>query len=369
MRAFIGLVRKEFIQIRRDTNMLRIIFLMPILQLLVLGYAVNTDVKLLDTDVYDFDRSQYSREFVRSFEAGDYFRIDEKLTGPLPDTLWQLEEQFERGETELALIIPEDFSERLTEGNSVTVGLIADGSDANAARAGLGYASQIVRDYSLAVTGMEMPQDIRHKFLYNPELESVYYMVPGIVATLLTMITMTLTAMGIVREREAGTLEQLSVTPISSHALLAGKIATFAAVGMLEMGVALAFGILWFHIPFVGSWFLLGALSLLYLLTTLGLGTFFSTITTTQQQAMFIAWFFSIFCILTSGFFSPIGNMPGWMQTITMINPMRYFMVIVRGIMMKGSGLFDLWQEVVAIGIYGFVMFLLATTRFSKRTS
>ena len=369
MRAFLGLIRKEFIQIRRDPNMLRIILLMPIIQLLLLGYAVNTDVKLLDTDVYDFDRSRDSREFVRSFEAGDYFRIDEKLTNPESEPLWLLDDQFKRGETELALIIPPDFSERLTQGKSVTVGLIADGSDANAARAGLGYASQIVRDYSLKVTGLEVSQKIRHKALYNPELKSVYYMVPGIVATLLTMVTMMLTAMAIVREREMGTLEQISVTPISGHTLLLGKITTFAALGMLELGVALAIGILWFNIPFVGSPLLLAGLSLLYLIATLGLGTFFSTVTSTQQQAMFLAWFFSIFCILTSGFFTPIANMPIWMQRVTLLNPMRYFMQIVRSIMMKGSGAFDLWPEILAIAIYGLVIFGLAASRFSKRTA
>jgi ABC-2 type transport system permease protein len=194
-------------------------------------------------------------------------------------------------------------------------------------------------------------------------------MVPGIVATLLTMVTTMLTSMGIVRERESGTLEQISVTPISGRVLLAGKITTFALLGLMEMGLALTVGVLWFGIPFAGSvWFLLG-ISALYLLTTLGMGTFFSTITSTQQQAMFLAWFFSVFAILTSGFFTPISNMPGWMQNITLINPMRYFMAVVRGIMMKGSGPADLLPDIAAIAAYGVTIFTLAAARFRKRTA
>ena len=368
-RGYIGLIRKEFIQIRRDSNMLQIIFLMPIIQLLLLGYAVNTDVKQLDIDIYDFDRSTHSREFVRSFEAGDHFAPEEVINHPDTGPTWELAERFKTNKTQLALLIPPDFSEKLTRNEHVTVGLIADGSDANAARAGLGYAGQIVRKYSNHATGVEMPLEIRHNFLYNPELESVYYMIPGIIVTLLTMVTTMLTSMGIVRERESGTLEQISVTPISSHVLLAGKITTFAFLGLLEMGLALAVGILWFGIPFAGSpWFLLG-ISALYLLTTLGMGTFFSTITSTQQQAMFLAWFFSIFAILTSGFFSPISNMPPWMQNITLLNPMRYFMTVVRGIMMKGSGPTDLLPDILAITIYGLTVFTLAAARFRKRTA
>ena len=368
-RAYTGLIKKEFIQLRRDPTMLRIVLLMPILQLLLLGYAVNTDVKLLDTDVYDFDRSTDSRELIRSFKAGDYFVPQERLVAPDTRPLWDLQDRFRGNETQLAVIIPEDFSERLAQGKNVSIGLVADGSDANAARVGLGYSGQIVRQYSQRITGMELPLEIRHKFRYNPELESVYYMVPGIVSTLLTMVTMMLTAMGIVREREAGTLEQISVTPIAGYVLLLGKISTFALLGLAEMLIALAFGILWFGIPFAGSPLFLAAMCALYLLTTLGLGTFFSTVTSTQQQAMFISWFFSIFFILTSGFFTPISNMPVWMQKVTVINPMRFFMDIVRSIMMKGSGPTDLAPEIIAIAVYGVVILTLAVARFHKRTA
>jgi len=369
MRAFLALLRKEFIQLRRDKAMLRIALLAPIIQLLFLGYAVNTDVKRLATDVYDFDQSQHSREFVRSFEAGEYFTPQPRLAQSGREPLWELDRRFKSGRAELAIIIPDDFSEQLSRGGSATIGMIADGSDANAARTGLGYAGQIVRRYSERVTGAEMPLEIRAQFLYNPELESVYFMVPGIVATLLTMITMILTAMGIVREKEAGTLEQLVVTPISASALLAGKICAFGVLGLFEMAAALTVGVLWFGIPFAGSPLLLFALAGLYLLTTLGMGTFFSTVTSTQQQAMFLAWFFAIFAMLTSGFFTPISNMPDWMQKITLLNPMSYFMTIVRGIMMKGAGIADLLPEIAATAAYGLIIFSLSALRFHKRAA
>ncbi len=212
-----------------------------------------------------------------------------------------------------------------------------------------------------------MPIDVRPAVLYNPEAESVYYMVPGIVATLLTMVTVMLTSMAIVRERENGTLEQILVTPISRATLLAGKLFPFAVLGLFEMILALTVGVLWFGIPFVGSPVLLFALAALYLLTTLGMGLFFSTVTSTQQQAMFFAWFFSVFCILTSGFFTPISNMPQWMKYVTLLNPMRFFMEITRSIMMKGSGLFELLPDVYAMVIFGVVVLGFSMLRFSKR--
>ena len=368
-RAYIGIIRKEFLQVFRDPNMIRIIFLVPVVQLLLLGYAVNVDVREIDLDVYDYDQSQLSREFVRSMEAGEYFVTTEDDQLKEVARLWELDRRFKSSSSQMAVIIPEDFSEKLTSGDSVTIGLIADGVDANAARIGQGYAAQIVLQFSQKAVGFFPPVDIRNRVLYNPESESVYYMVPGIVVTLLTMITIILTSMAIVREREVGTLEQLLVTPISRFTLLMGKISTFAILGLVEMVIALAVGVLWFGIPFEGSVTLLFALSIVYLFATLGIGMFFSTITSTQQQAMFFAWFFSIFAILTSGFFTPIANMPQAVQYVTYLNPMRYFMVIVRGIMMKGAGVTDLWPEILATAAYGVAIFVFAISQFKKRTA
>ena len=360
--TLIGLVRKEFIQVFRDTNMLRLIFAIPIIQIVLFGYVVNTEVKQLNLDVYDYDHSRLSREFVNSTSVGDYF-----IPVSPDQQVLSLEKRFESGASELAMIIPNDFSEKLEKREMVTIGLIADGTNANATAAGLGYMGQITHEFSQKVTGIRPPVDIKYRFLYNPEIESVYFMVPGIIAALLTMVTTMLTSMAIVRERERGTLEQLLVTPITTSALLLGKVIPFAVLGLFEMMLALTVGVLWFGVPFIGSPMLLLALSLLYLLTTLGVGLFFSTVTSTQQQAMFFAWFFSISVFLTSGFFTPISNMPEWMQYITYANPMRYFVEIARGIMMKGSGFGDLLDNIYPLAIFGVTIFSFAAIRFSKR--
>ncbi len=362
MRTVLALVKKEFLQVFRDRIMLQLIFLMPIIQLLILGYAINVDVKLIYTAVYDYDRSQLSREFVRSLSAGDYF-VCRSSDIPLPD----VERGFTENRYNTALVIPEDFSEKLEEGKSVKAGFIVDATNANSAAIAIGYAGLITGQFNQRIAGVERPVSMRQKTLYNPEGESVYYMVPGIVAVLLTMITAMLTSMGIVREREVGTLEQLMVTPISTPAFILGKTIPFAVIGFVEMSIALAFGIFWFNIPFAGSWTLLYSLSFIYLFTALGVGMFISTVTGTQQQAMFFAWFFSIFAILTSGFFTPIENMPELVQYITYLNPLRYFMKIVRGIMMKGSGVDALYPEILAMIIFSAVIFGFSWLRFSKR--
>ncbi len=363
-RSLIGLIRKEFIQVLRDPNMVRLIFLMPVIQLLLFGYVVNTEVKLIGTEVYDLDRSQDSREFIRSLQAGDYFtpRKAER-------SILKLQDAFKTGEADMALIIPTGFSEALVEGRPVEIGLIVDGANANSANIGMSYATQIAGEFSQRRLDLDFPLKTSYRFYYNPEMKSQYFMVPAIVAALLTMITVMLTSMAIVREREQGTLEQIMVTPITGTTLLLGKVLPFAILGLVEMVIALALGILWFQIPFVGSPLLLLGLSLLYLLTTLGLGLFFSTVTSTQQQAMFFAWFFSVFALLTSGFFTPIENMPMAVQYVTYINPMRYFVEIVRGIILKGSGATDLWPEIYPLIVFGVAIFTFAAMRFTKRTS
>lgn len=366
-RAFLGVIRKEFIQAFRDKNNLRMLFVMPMIQLIVMGYAVNTDVKKLWLDVYDFSQTEYSRRLVESLRSAGYFVPDNRQVSGDQVPIWQLEQRFREGKAEMALVIPTDFSEKLQTGKAATIAWISDGSDANATRIGAGYAGQIVRTFSSQITGRKPNIEIRSEFLYNPEAESVNFMVPGIAATLLTMLTLMMTAMAIVREREMGTLEQVLVTPMSAITLLLGKISAFAITSMVVMGLTLNLGVLWFGVPFVGSSILLIALSLLYLLTTLGLGMFISTLTHTQQQAMFLAWFFSIFTMLTSGYFTPIANMPGWMQNVTLVNPMRYFIEIVRGIMMKGAGFNDMLDDIIPLAIFGVLIFTLSALRFHKR--
>jgi ABC-2 type transport system permease protein len=247
------------------------------------------------------------------------------------------------------------------------VGLLVDGTNANSAAIAMAYANVITSQFNRRITGLQMPVTLRARMLYNPEAKSLYYTIPGIVALLLTMITAMLTSMAIVREREIGTLEQLMVTPITTPALILGKTIPFAILGFIEISVALFFGITWFKIPFAGSWALLYGLAFIYLFTSLGVGMLISTVTTSQQQAMFFTWFFAIFAIMTSGFFAPIANMPQALQYLTYLNPLRYFMKIVRSIMMKGAGLDVLYPEVIAMIIFGLVLFTISSLRFSKR--
>jgi len=362
IRSVLALIKKEFLQVFRDRNMLRLIFLMPMIQLLLLGYAVNVDVKNIDLKVYDYDRTSYSREYIHSFTPGSYFNV---VGSDIP--LLDADHGFQTKDFTTALIIPKDFGANIKLGRQAKVGLLVDGSNANSAAISLGYANMISYKFSERNAGFKTPISLRQKILYNPEMESVYYMVPGIVATLLTMVTVMLTSMAIVREREVGTLEQLMVTPMSTSSLILGKTIPFAVLGYIEMSIALLFGILWFGIPFAGSWGLLYFLSFIYLFTTLGVGMFISTISKTQQQAMFYAWFFSVFVILTSGFFTPIANMPEVIQVITYLNPLRYFIIITRGIMMKAASIPVLYPEIIAMVIFGTVIFGLAWMRYSKR--
>jgi ABC-2 type transport system permease protein len=362
IRMTLALIRKELYQVVRDRKMLAMIFIMPIFQLLILGYAVSTDVKYIYTAVYDYDKSELSREYIKSLSAGNYF-----ITGSSPWSVLDADIGFKENQYSAVLIIPPNFSRDLESQKKVKVGLLIDGTNANLASIAMGYASVITSQFNQRVTGMSLPISLRTRLLYNPEAQSLYFTIPGVVALLLTMITAMLTSMAIVREREVGTLEQLMVTPITTPALILGKTIPFALLGFLEISVALFLGITWFHIPFIGSWALLYLLAFIYLFTSLGVGMFISTISSSQQQAMFFTWFFAIFAIMTSGFFTPIGNMPEVLQYLTYLNPLRYFMKIVRAIMMKGAGLDVLYPELIAMIIFGLVLFTFSVLRFSKR--
>jgi ABC-2 type transport system permease protein len=323
---------------------------------------VNFDVKRIRTALYDYDRSRLSREFARSLSVGDYFVLEET---DIPLTAVDL--GFKANRYSAALVIPVDFSRRLEEGKSTTVGFLVDGTNANSAGIALGYAGVITQRFNERQIAFSSPIGLRQKVLYNPDVRSVNYMVPGVVAILLTMVTVLLTSMAIVREREMGTLEQVMVTPISARAFILGKTMPFAILAFAEISLALAVGILWFRIPFAGSWPLLYGTAFIFLFTTLGVGMLISTVSTTQQQAMFFAWFFSLFTIMTSGFFTPIENMPVVVRYITLLNPMRYFMKVIRGIMMKGAGVDTLYPDIIAMLVFSAAIFTISWRRFSKR--
>jgi len=365
------LVRKELIELKADPRLFGIVILAPILQLVVLGYAATTDVKDIPLLVVDGDRSTVSRQLVERFDASANFYIVDVVSGGNA-----VERRLEDGSAWMALTIPAGFGQRLSAGRPDTVQVIADGTDSNSTGVALGYARSVVaafsaektRELNPALAGRAAPIEADIRVWFNPRLESRDFMVPGIVALLLLVVTTNLSAMAIVREREVGTLEQLNVTPLARWELIVGKLLPYALIGMFDVVLVTLVAVYWFEVPFLGSFPLLFASSMIYLLSTLGLGLFVSTISQTQQQASMTATFFFLTpMIYLSGFTFPIENMPGWIQWVTYLIPLRYFLVIVRGIFLKGVGIAVLWPQIAALLACGLVLIALATLRSSKR--
>jgi len=373
MKGVLHLVRKELRQIFRDPTMLRIIFLMPLMQLFILGYAVTFDVKNVALLMIDRDGTSASRQLVDRFTHNEHFVVKR-----IADPGGRIEGYLRRGEAVLAVVIPKNFGRSLETGTRAEVEILLDGQNSNTAGIALGYCNRILYRFASdrMAEGLARSPGIARaarfiepetRIWYNPELRSVYFMIPGIIAILLTIITMLLTGLAIVKERETGTLEQLLVTPLKPWQIIAGKTIPFAMLGIAEMALATTAGVLWFHIPIVGNVALLALLAFTFILATLGLGVLISTLAGTQQQALFITWFFLQIFILLSGLFYPIENMPRAVQTITVINPLRYFVAINREIFLKGGGLDVLWPELRSLLVIGVCVFGFATLRFHKR--
>lgn len=372
MSAILALVRKEFLQIRRDRRVLPIILIMPVLQLVILGYAVSTEVRHLATLVVDLDRSQASRALQDRFERSGYFDIRYRVgeESRIPAAL-------DRGEAVVALVIPPGYARELAAGRTIPVQFVVDGSNANTATLALGYARQIVGAEGTRIAmerlGLRpnerppMPLNASVRVWFNPDLKAVNYMIPGVVAMILTMVTMTMPATAIVREKERGTIEQLIVTPLSPVQLVIGKVIPFIIIGYADIFLVLAVGKFWFAVPMAGSGTLLLVLSGLFILCTLGLGLFISSVSQTQQQALMLGFFFNPPMMLLSGFIFPIESMPEAMQYVTYLIPLRYFLLIIRGIFLKGVGLEVLWPQALALGAFGLVILALSARRFGKR--
>ena len=370
------LIWKELIELRQDPRLFGIVVLAPILQLFLLAYAATTDVKNVPIVVVDADRSSASRELTARFDASPSFTVTQVLASPD-----EVDPVLERGGAWMAIVVPRGYGAVLASGQPQAVQILADGSDANSAGVSLSYASNLIAGYSqerastaaMAAGRADVPvpgiQPVVRVW-FNPRLESRDFMIPGIVALLLLVITTNLSSMAIVREKELGTLEQLNVTPLSRSELIVGKLLPYALVGLIDVVLVLSVAILWFHIPMRGSYLLLGGTTLIYLITTLGLGLFVSTVSSTQQQAMMTAtFFFLIPMMLLSGFVFPIENMPKPVQPFTLLIPLRYFLVILRSIFLKGVGLDVLWPQVAALTGWGVAILMLAIARSSKTTA
>jgi ABC-2 type transport system permease protein len=363
------MVRKELIELRGDPRLFGLVIMAPIIQLTMLGYAATTDVRDVPMVVVDSDRSSASRELISRFDASQNFVVVDAVS-----SLDAIESYLDEGRAWMALSIPAEYGEHIRTRTPTSVQVIADGSDASSTNVALGYAGTLIASYArelAASSGMAtqaplVGADVRVWF--NPRLESRDFMIPGIVALLLLVITTNLSSMAIVREKELGTLEQLNVTPLARWELIVGKLLPYAAIGMLDVLLVVSVAVFWFEIPVRGSVALLLGMSLVYLLSTLGLGLFVSTISSTQQQAMMTTTFFLLLpMVFLSGFVFPIENMPEWIQPITYLIPLRYFLVIVRDIFMKGVGLETFWPEAIALLAWGLIVLTLATLRSSKR--
>ena len=362
------IIRKEFLELRQDPRLFGIVIIAPIVQLAMLGYAATTDVRNVPLVVVDRDGSSESRALVSRFNASPSFDVIDQVA-----STDQVDPYLDSGAAWMALDIPADYGDRIRSGRPTTVQVVADGTDANSTNVALGYAGTLIAAYARELAsppgGSPNPlisADVRVWF--NPQLESKDFMIPGILALLLLVVTTNLSSMSIVREKELGTLEQLNVTPITRWELIVGKMLPYAFIGVIDVLLVVGVALYWFEVPLRGSFTLLLAMCLVYLLTTLGLGLFVSTISRTQQQAMMTAsFFFLIPMVFLSGFVFPIENMPAVIQPFTYLIPLRYFLVILRGIFLKGVGLETLWPDALALLGWGVAILVLATLRSSKR--
>jgi len=363
---------KEFIQVFRDPKARTVIFVIPCFQVLVIGYAVTTDVKHVATAVYDLDNSVTSRELTARFVKSGYFDVVAYLHDPA-----QVDAMIDRGEATAVLHYDRGFAAELRAGRTAQVQLILDGTGSNTAGIVLSYAGKIAEEYSRQVLvsryqkslgAITMPGqvDLRSRAWFNDNLESREFYVPGVIVIVVTLVTLLLTSMAIVREKEIGTMEQIMVTPITPVEFILGKTVPFALIGFIDVFLVAMIGIFWFDVPMRGSMALLFGGTSLYLMTTLGVGLLISTVSQTQQQAMMSTFFFFFPAMLLSGFAFPIANMPQVVQYLTYLNPMRYFLVVIRGIFLKGVGVEVLWTQLVPLGIIGACVLVMATRRLHK---
>ncbi len=367
-----SIVRKEFVQIFRDPRTLALIIVMPIIQLFLLGYAATTDVRNIPVAILDQNQTPQSRELLDAFRAADYFRIDYYVNSP--DEYQKL---IESGKIRAALVIPPDYDSQLLDGKAQAL-FVLDGSDGSVGATALSTARQIGQSYATKVLEQQMtlrsssalpapPLEVRTQVWYNPDFRSAYFMIPGVIGMILSFITTILTATTIVRERERGTIEQLIVTPIRSWELIVGKLLPYVILAFIETFEILIIGHLAFAVPVRGSLLLITLASGLFLMSSLGIGLFASTVANTQQEAMLTVMMFNLPMIFLSGFFFPIQAMPKFLQLVSYAIPLRYYLVVIRALMIKGVGFAAIQSEIISLTIFGVVIMGAAAMRFRKR--
>jgi ABC-2 type transport system permease protein len=377
----LAILWKEFFQTLRDPRRRSLLIGPPLLQLVLFGYAVNLDVEHAPIAWMDMDRTPESRELLAAYQGSRYFRIT-----ALPATDNEVQDLMDHGKVQAVLRVLPGYARDVKRGDSASLQILVDGTNSNTASIVASYATQIALTHANktladrqksrlvglttkiggaapAVTPILTAQS---RVWFNPDLVSRVYFVPGVIVNIIALVTIMLTSMSIVREKEIGTMEQLLVTPVKPLELIIGKLLPFAAVGVVEVALVVVAALLIFHVPIRGNILLLFGCSLLYLLSTLGVGLFISTISQTQQQAMMASFFFFMPAMLLSGFAFPIRNMPPAAQYLTYLNPLRYFMQIVRDLFLKGVGVASLWQEILALFVFGVAILSLSALRFHK---
>lgn len=371
MRTIGYIIRKEFIQIFRNRSMLPIIFVMPVIQLIILANAATLDLKKINMVVVDNDMTQYSRSLIAKFNGSPFYNIQGAFF-----SVKEAEDFLHKGKANAILHIPQNFEKDLIKENTAKVQLLIDAINGMAAGLVNAYSSAIIADFNKEVIfdlvttpipdGLNKSINTIPYYWFNPQLSYKNFMVPGILGVLIIMIGMFLACMNLVREKEIGTIEQINVTPINKFHFIAGKLLPFWILALMELAFGLTVGKLLFNIPFLGSIPLLFGFSALFLLVILGFGLFISTFADTQQQAMFIAWFIFMVFVMMSGLFTSVENMPVWAQKLNYINPLAYFMRVIRMILLKGSGLKDIINEVLILTGYFAVIINLAIWRYKK---
>jgi ABC-2 type transport system permease protein len=368
----LSIIRKEFIQIFRDTRTLVLILVIPIMQLFLLGYSATSDVRNIPLAVLDRSRSVESRALLDAYRAADYFRIAYMVASES-----EIEDLILSGSARAAVIIPPDYAQRLADGNA-QIAFILDGSDPTSASTALSAAQLIGQAYSTRLllqkferSGMNLrvqpPLEVRTTVWFNPDLISAHFMIPGVIGMILYAIAAILTATSVVRERERGTIEQLIVTPIRPWELIVGKLMPYVLLGFFNTIEVLAVGHWWFHVPIRGDLGLIIVLSGIFMITGLGIGLLASTIANTQQEAMLTVWMTLLPSIFLSGFFFPLEAMPKILQWISYLMPLRYYLVIIRSLLLKGVGIETIRTEVFAMTLFAIGIMTLAALRFHKR--
>jgi ABC-2 type transport system permease protein len=369
----LSLIRKEFLQIRRDPRTLVLVIVIPIMQMILLGYAATNDVRNVPLIVLDRDRSPQARALLDAYRAADYFR----LVGEV-DSEQELRAAIDGGKARAGMIIPAGYGGRITSGAKAQIAIILDGSDPTVASTALSAAQMIGQSYATTIlaermtrrgsaAAVEPPLEVLTQVWYNPDLISAYFMIPGVIGVILQALSSILTATAIVRERERGTIEQLIVTPIRPLELIIGKLLPYVLLSFLNTFEVIALGHWWFGVPVRGDLLMIALLSGLFLLSSLGIGILASTLANTQQEAMLTVWMTLLPSIFLSGFFFPLEAMPPALQAFSYLTPLRYYLVIIRSLMLKGAGVGTLTQEIVALAVFGVLIMGIAALRFRKR--